>query len=213
MYPLTISRKKAICKVLGPGERSVIWFHGCSRRCSNCIADTMNDSADYEQILPSELANWVMSSAGIEGVTLSGGEPLQQPAAELTEFLMLVKRNSDLSVLCYTGYQYEDISDDEKYSTILPLIDVLIDGEYRQEEEFGHRWRGSANQRFHFLTDRYRVQQEEWNDAFERQIEMELDINSKLLVSGVPSKDFIKKLTGALHQRGVDIIFHERGAL
>jgi len=210
---LKIARKKAICKVLGPGERSVIWFHGCSRRCPNCIADTMNESADYEQVLPSELAEWVMNNAGIKGITLSGGEPLQQPIEELTEFLTLVKRHTNLSVLCYTGYLNEDISANGKYITVLPLIDVMIDGEYRQEEDFGQRWRGSANQRFHFLTDRYRNQQEEWNNSFEREIEMELDINGKLLISGVPTKGFIGNLTTALHLRGVDITFHEGGAL
>lgn len=205
MLLLTVARKKAMCKVLGPGERSVIWFHGCSRRCPNCIADTMNDTTNNEQVLPAELADWVINNAGIEGITLSGGEPLQQPVDGLTEFLTLVKRKTDLSVLCYTGYLYEDLS--AKYSVILPLIDVLIDGEYRQEEDFGQRWRGSANQRFHFLTDRYRSQQGEWNNAFERQIEIELDINGKLLISGVPPKNFIERFTTALHRQNVDIDF------
>jgi anaerobic ribonucleoside-triphosphate reductase activating protein len=205
-----VARKKSFCKVLGPGKRSVIWFHGCFRRCPNCIAGTMNKTADYEQTLPSELADWVMNNAGIEGITLSGGEPLQQPLAELQQFLEYVKQKSNLSILCYTGYRLEDL---DFAQNILQHVDVLIDGEYRQEEDFGQRWRGSANQRFHFLTDRYRSQQEEWNNTFERQIEMELDINGKLLISGVPSKDFISKLTTALHRRNVDIIFYERRAL
>jgi anaerobic ribonucleoside-triphosphate reductase activating protein len=208
MLPLTIARKKAICKVLGPGERSVVWFHGCARRCPNCIADTMNETEGYEQILPDELADWVRNNAGnnagMEGITLSGGEPLQQPVDLLEEFLMLVKHHTNLSVLCYTGYRLEDIN---RAKNVLQYIDVLIDGEYRQEEDFGQRWRGSANQRFHFLTDRYRSQQEEWNNAFERQIEMELDINGKLLISGVPSKDIIEKFTAALQRQNVDIDF------
>lgn len=207
MYPLTIARKKAVCKVLGPGDRNVIWFHGCSRCCPNCIASTMNKTADYEQLSPAELADWVQSNAGIEGITLSGGEPLQQPIEKLTEFLTLVTRNTNLSVLCYTGYLFEDILADKKYNAVLPLIDVLIDGEYRQEEDFGQRWRGSANQRFHFLTDRYRNQQEEWNNAFEQQIEIELDINGKLLISGVPSKDFIKNLSEHLNKKDISIDF------
>ena len=204
MTPLTIARKKAVCNVLGPGERSVIWFHGCSHRCPNCIADTMNETADYEQFSPAELADWVLHNVGIEGITLSGGEPLQQPADELAEFLTLVKRNTNLSVLCYTGYRYEDIV---QCSPVLPLIDVLIDGEYRQKEDFGQRWRGSANQRFHFLTDRYRSQQEEWNNAFERQIEIELDINGKLLISGVPSKDFVRNLSEHLNKKDISVDF------
>ena len=215
---LHVTRKKSFCKVLGPGNRSVIWFHGCFRRCPSCIADAMNKTTNYEQVLPTELADWVMNNAGIEGITLSGGEPLQQPTDELVDFLTLIKRNTDLSILCYTGYLYEDISANgecnvAQLSVVLPLIDVLIDGEYRQEEDFGQRWRGSANQRFHFLTNRYRSQQEEWNNTYERQIEIELDINGKLLISGVPSKGFIGKLTAVLHQRDVELVFHEEGIL
>jgi len=167
----------------------------------------MNVAADCEQISPAKLADWVLNNVGIEGITLSSGEPLQQPIDALTDFLMRVRHGTNLSVLCYTGYRYEGMSASGEYVAVLPLIDVLIDGEYRQKEDFGQRWRGSANQRFHFLTDRYRSQQEEWNNAFDRQIEIELDINGKVLISGVPSKDFIEKLTTKLRQQDVDIDF------
>jgi len=128
----------------------------------------------------------------------------------LTEFLTRIKRNTELSIICYTGYLYEDIAVNEKFSAtsvVLPLIDVLIDGEYRQGEDFGQRWRGSANQRFHFLTERYRCEAETWHNAFERQIEMELDLQGKLQISGVPSKEFIDKLTTELHKREIGVDF------
>lgn len=209
---LKVARKKTFCNVLGPGTRSVIWFYGCSKRCPGCIAGTMNEADEYESYTSEQLAEWALSNGGIEGITLSGGEPLQQPINELTEFLTLVKRSTGISVLCYTGYLYEDISASGKCGAaqlhlVLPLIDVLIDGEYRQEEDYGHRWRGSVNQRFHFLTERYRSQQDDWNAATERQIELELDMNGKLQITGVPSKDFINKLTTALYQRDVNVDF------
>ena len=184
----------------------MIWFHSCNRRCPGCIADAMNDMAEYESFTPHALADWVLSNEGIEGITLSGGEPLQQSLDGLQQFLEHVKQKSNLSVLCYTGYRLEDLGFAQN---ILQYVDVLIDGEYRQDEDIGQRWRGSANQRFHFLTDRYRSQQEEWNNAFERQIEMELDLQGKLLISGVPSKGFIDKLTVELHKRDVDVDFSQ----
>jgi len=204
---LHVARKKAFCKVLGPGTRSVIWFHGCTRRCPGCIADTMNAADEYESFTPAQLADWVKSNTGVEGITLSGGEPFQQPLDELAEFLSLVKQDTDLSVLCYTGYRYEEINEQKSMISALQHIDVLIDGEYRQEEDLKQRWRGSANQRFYFLTERYRNQETEWNAAFERQIEMELTMNGKLLISGVPSKDFLNKLTAELQRRDVDADF------
>ncbi|MDR2756422.1 MAG: radical SAM protein [Planctomycetaceae bacterium] len=204
---LRVARKKDFCNVLGPGTRSVIWFHGCTRQCPGCIAGTMNEITEYETFHPEQLANWVKCHNTIEGITLSGGEPFQQPLNELTTFLMLVKQNTNLSVLCYTGYCYEELNKKESAIPVLQFIDVLIDGEYRQNEDFGQRWRGSENQQFHFLTKQYKNQKNEWNTAVERQIEIELDINGNLLISGVPSKDFINKLTTELQKREVNVDF------
>lgn len=204
---LTIARKKAFCKVLGQGTRSAIWFYGCSRRCSGCIADSMNVSAERETLSPTELADWVLfnnCNNGIEGVTLSGGEPFLQPADELAEFLTKLKSKSDLSVICYTGFRHEDLAD---WQSVLQHIDVLIDGEYRPENDNGEFLRGSSNQRFIFLTERYRSYENIWNNAKERQIEIELDVNGKLLISGVPSKDFLERLTAELGKREINVDF------
>ncbi|MDR1491973.1 MAG: radical SAM protein [Planctomycetaceae bacterium] len=148
-----------------------------------------------------------MRTTGIEGITLSGGEPMTQPTDELAEFLSIVKRNTKLSVLCYTGYAYKELLEQPDKQAILQYVDVLIDGEYRRELDNGQRWRGSENQRFHFLTERYRKEADEWLAANERQIEIELDMNGKLLLSGVPSKDFINKLTAELQHRDVNVDF------
>jgi anaerobic ribonucleoside-triphosphate reductase activating protein len=167
----------------------------------------MNETAVYETICPEKLADWVSENKNIEGITLSGGEPLMQPLDELAKFLTLVKRQSDLSVLCYTGYTLEELQEDKEMKNVLLLIDVLIDGEYRQELDKGQRWRGSGNQRFHFLTPRYRNKAGEWYAANERQIEIELDMNGKLQISGVPSRDFINKLTAELQRREINVDF------
>jgi anaerobic ribonucleoside-triphosphate reductase activating protein len=167
----------------------------------------MNETAEHETLSAEELAGWVSASKDIEGITLSGGEPLMQPLDELAEFLTLAKQQSNLSVLCYTGYTLEELQDNREMQDVLLLIDVLIDGEYRQGLDNGQRWRGSGNQRFHFLTPRYRNEADEWYIASERQIEIELDMNGKLLISGVPSKDFIDKLTTELQRREINVDF------
>jgi organic radical activating enzyme len=59
---MKVARKKARCKVLCPGTRSVIWFHGCPRQCPGCIADTMNETAEYETVSPQQLADWRRAS-------------------------------------------------------------------------------------------------------------------------------------------------------
>lgn len=204
---LRVARKKAVCRVLGPGDRAVIWFYGCSRRCTGCIAETMGTSEEFEPYSPQELASWVFSHDGIEGITLSGGEPFEQPTELLRQFLEIVKSQSSLSVLCYTGNCYEQLLDNEQYNTIWQHIDVLIDGEYRIDEDAGQRWRGSANQRFHFLTPRYAMEKDEWLLATNREIEIELDLDGSLLLSGVPSREFIDHLTKRLRAEDVFINF------
>lgn len=167
----------------------------------------MNETAEYETVSASALAEWVLQNVQndeIEGITLSGGEPLQQPAEELAEFLSLVNRNQNISVICYTGYRLEELQDRKN---VLQYIDVLVDGEYIQEQDTGQRWRGSENQRFHFLTDRYRSESAAWFAAKERQVEIELDMHGNLLISGVPSKDFMQKLTDELQRRDIAVDF------
>jgi anaerobic ribonucleoside-triphosphate reductase activating protein len=48
----------------------------------------------------------------------------------------------------YTGFVYESIIKDAKMSQILPFIDVLVDGPYKDElRDTSLRFRGSSNQR------------------------------------------------------------------
>ncbi|MDR2763286.1 MAG: radical SAM protein [Planctomycetaceae bacterium] len=204
---LRVIRKKAFCRALGPGCRSVIWFYGCSRSCLGCIADSMNKSNKYESYEPYQLAEWVINNQGIEGITLSGGEPFEQPKKSLEQFLKSIRKNSNLSILCYTGNRYEKLIDDIENQKILKYIDVLIDGEYQINNDNGQRWRGSENQRFHFLTSRYAAEKDKWLIARERQIEIELDLNGSILLSGIPSKDFIENLTTQLDAKNISIDF------
>lgn len=142
--------------VNGPGERYVLWLQGCPRRCAECCnADFLPD--EPRQVLPVEtVAASILSTPGIAGVTYTGGEPFMQDAglAALTARL----RADGLSIVCYTGYTLEELqaSDDTAVQELLGGIDLLIDGPYLREQAASLRWRGSRNQRVHFLSERYR---------------------------------------------------------
>lgn len=137
-------------KVEGPGTRYCIWFQGCSRRCKGCWAKATWVGDGGEELDVQEVLEDILKTQGIEGVTFLGGEPFEQP--EALKFLASGVKDAGLSVLCFTGGKIEDIKDRE----ILNYIDLLIDGEYREEEQdFSRPWVGSKNQRYHFLTERY----------------------------------------------------------
>ncbi|MDO5576209.1 MAG: 4Fe-4S single cluster domain-containing protein [Fibrobacter sp.] len=206
---LTVSRKKSFCKVLGPGIRSVIWFHGCGKNCPGCIVRTAGENSDYERLSPVQLADWVKENQPVEGITLSGGEPFDQPPNDLMNFLKIIRSDTDLSVLCYTGYQLDELQTNDNLRDLLNCIDVLIDGQYEIENDNNQLWRGSENQKFHFLTDRYKQHAIEWFAARGREIEIEVDISGHFSLSGLPQKYFMENLTGKLREKGVSLHFDE----
>ena len=85
---------------------------------------------------------------GIEGVTLSGGEPiLQRDLPLLLEFI----HQNDLGTILFTGRQIESLS-----PRILQNVDLLIDGPFIQAQLDEDRvLLGSKNKQLHFLTNRY----------------------------------------------------------
>ena len=77
-------------RVNGPGIRAVVWFQGCTLACSGCWnkdTHSFSKSAGIE-IGVEELAQKIAALPNLDGVTFSGGEPLQQAP----ELLMLMRR-------------------------------------------------------------------------------------------------------------------------
>ncbi len=204
---LYIARRKRDCRVLGPGVRAVVWFHGCSRGCPGCIAVEMNQSDEYKSMTAKELYDWVATCGGIEGVTLSGGEPLEQDTAALCEFLRLVREDKrNLGVILFTGYRLEEVEDIGK-KEICQYIDVLVDGPYVEEENDGLGLRGSSNQRIHFLTSRYERMQDIFFGDGGRNLEFELDMDNNVTINGIPKRGFMEEFTRKIHDEGYGISF------
>lgn len=93
---------------------------------------------------------------GSAGITILGGEPLDQPAA-VTALAAAVHARG-LSVIVFSGYLRDDV--DRRAPGLLRSVDVLVDGPFdpAQPEQGAvrpRRWVGSRNQRLHFLTGRY----------------------------------------------------------
>lgn len=209
---LTVARFQEQTTVLGPGIRAVIWFHGCSFDCPGCIAAEMNKSKAYESLSPSELAERVVSCPNIEGVTLSGGDPFDQPLTLLNDFLQLLRTDArDLSVMCYTGRTLHQLTrtNDDVIKAVLAQCDILVDGLYIENLNDGSKWRGSANQVVHFLTPRYTYYKSVVDTEAGNQIEMVLDPQMKLAVTGIPPKGFQKELDRQLNKVDFRISFDD----
>ncbi len=136
----------------GPGTRFVVWMQGCSLGCPGCFNPATHDASGATETTVGVLAAQ-LAVAGVDGLSLSGGEPLQQPAAAAA--LLDAARALGLSTLAFSGYAIDEIRALPGGPEILACLDVLIDGRYLAGERLASGLRGSANQRIQLLTDRY----------------------------------------------------------
>jgi anaerobic ribonucleoside-triphosphate reductase activating protein len=141
----------------GPGVRFVVWFQGCTLGCAGCFNPaTHSGSLGASRRSLAELyaeIDLAMIGAPIEGLTLSGGEPMQQIQAATA--LLAYARQHQLSTLVFSGYTKQEISALPGGNHALAQVDVLIDGRYRSDLRLGEGLRGSSNQRVHLLSPRY----------------------------------------------------------
>lgn len=143
-----------VSRINGPGKRMVIFFQGCARRCSGCFNPETHPFEKKNLYTPMELLKR-FTYPGIEGITISGGEPFHQQEG-LYHLLREARDNYNLSTIIYTGFSYEDILRMKWGKSILTFTDVLIDGTFEEDKkEKTLLARGSTNQRFIFLTSRY----------------------------------------------------------
>lgn len=138
----------------GPGARFVVWFQGCTLGCAGCFNPTTHDPDAGRRMPVDELiGELTRARPGIEGLSLSGGEPLQQPAA--ARAVLDAARALGLSTLAFSGYTLDEIRGLPGGPDVLARLDVLIDGRYVAPDRLATGLRGSANQRIQLLTDRY----------------------------------------------------------
>lgn len=203
---LRIARFQERSQALGPGTRAVVWFQGCAFDCPSCIAAEMNRSDDFDLTTPSDLVERVLKISGIEGVTLSGGDPFDQPLTLLAEFLEILNRRSELSVMCYTGRTLDQLrrgGANDVTARILKRLDILIDGLYVESLNDGSAWRGSSNQQIHFLSPRYRHLESSVRESRERKLEVSVIPGGAIDLTGIPPAGFIDRLRDQLNTRGL----------
>ena len=143
----------------GTGFRVTLWVAGCSHHCRGCHNP---ESWDYNQgkslrEVRKDLFD-KLDKSYIQGLTLSGGDPLAQSRKSLLELYFLLRRikkkfpNKDIWI--YSGYTHEEILQDKFKKLVLSQCDVLVDGLYKYAlRDTCLPFRGSSNQRIIYLKN------------------------------------------------------------
>lgn len=144
---------------LGPGRRLGIWTRGCSRQCPGCMSPELwSTDPEREISLPAlkGIVGEILAARDVDGITISGGEPLEQEA-ELMELLAYLRQSGVDDILLYTGFGRAELGERE---AALTRYATVICGPYIKKENDGSPLRGSANQEILFggtqMEQRYR---------------------------------------------------------
>lgn len=144
-------------ETLGPGKRIALWTQGCSKHCPGCSNPELWSPTGGRNLPDAKLAALLCSmnaQAGIDRITITGGDPLEQPNALLSVLREIKPHFCD--ILVYTGYtidQAKQALGTTRFAEFASLVDVVIDGPYIQDLNDGIcALRGSTNQQVHVLS-------------------------------------------------------------
>ena len=206
MSTISLSRIHFPVTTLGPGNRIGIWMQGCSIRCPGCIsADTWaagRGQTTIEQVLLA-MADWFPKA---DGVTISGGEPFDQPNA-LNELLRGIRTYTKADILVYSGYPFESIS--QPLEGMTGLIDALISDPYEVEAPQTKALRGSDNQRLHLFTllGQNRLSSYERPIGSEdRRFDLMMGETGEVWMAGIPARDDFERLATVLNEQHHQVV-------
>lgn len=131
----------------GPGLRLAVFTQGCPHACPGCHNPQSHDPAGGHDMPVADIAATAQKNPLLSGITLTGGEPMEQAAACLALVRALPEQ---LNVWLYSGWTWDEItqSGDPDRVALLHACDVLVDGRFREHERsLDLRFRGSRNQR------------------------------------------------------------------
>lgn len=205
---MLLSRLHYPVRNLGYGVRAGIWFQGCTVYCQGCIS---RDTWPFDEAHRSEIASvldWIDRIDGpIDGITISGGEPTDQPDAlrALLDGLSPLRGETDIAL--YSGRSSEHLQRDLPW--LWDSVDLLISDPYEAAGASACALRGSENQRVHRLSPlaEQRYPTETFDEVYgsqRQQVSIHVDDHSVWMV-GIPQPGDLERMKHALSKRGITV--------
>ena len=134
----------------GIGLRTSLYCAGCENHCPGCHNPQSRDENGGEAISVDELYHRIVEAD--MNVTFTGGDPMFHPEGFIA-LARLLKRNTNKTIWCYTGYRFEDLLAHPIRRQLVELCDVIVDGRYIEpKRDLSLHFRGSRNQRIIDVT-------------------------------------------------------------
>ena len=198
--------------VLGPGRRLGLWVQGCTIGCRGCVSQDTWPSDPAKTIAVHDLLAWCkrVAAEGLDGITISGGEPFQQPEGlrALLEGLHVWRRTAklDFDLLCYSGYPLKTL--ERKHAKLLALLDAVIPEPYVDHLPQGNVWRGSSNQPLVPLSERgharYARHIEASSDATGKRMQAAIE-GGRVWMIGIPGRGDMAQVEALCASRGLTL--------
>ena len=135
----------------GPGKRLLLFTQGCSLHCKGCVNKHLWQFGVGANITVEEVLGLCQD---VEGITLHGGEPLDQSEGVLE--IVKALKNVGKTVILFTGYQYKELSKLSQ-KRVWGLSDLVISGRYVESKRNIYlQFRGSTNQRVYRHQGKYK---------------------------------------------------------
>ena len=155
-----------------------------------------------------ELIVWcqeVTKKEGIDGVTITGGEPFEQPHAlkYLLDALSTWRSDAmlEFDIFCYSGLSLKKL--EGKHRDILRFIDVMCPEPYVGKFHGTSRWRGSTNQPLIGLSERGKEIARKAEDmTFQKHFQLDVS-NGRIWFIGIPDKNDMERLERLSADRGL----------
>ena len=135
----------------GDGCRITLWLPGCTHKCPGCHnahTHDYNQGFEFNESTFEELVER-LNKSHIRGLTISGGDPLDQSNEVLDDLYSLLyrlrNRLPEKDIWLYTGFYIDKLG--PKQIDVVDMCDVVVDGPYIQSKrDISLPFRGSENQ-------------------------------------------------------------------
>lgn len=186
-------------QVLGPGRRVGIWFAGCRHQCKGCCNPELwefDEKYDTSLDVVMQMIHKIAEKETIEGFTISGGDPFEQPEA-LNDLLDELRKISE-DIIVYTGYEYTQLPVE-----IVKKTAVIIDGKYIEEKNQGSILKGSENQNIMVIDSRYKKKYEEYFLTAKNEVQ-NFHTGRSMISVGIHKPTFRNELRKRMEEKGLE---------